>query len=67
MYRILSTDTQIIMINHNTVEELDDEEVSKDAGMVVSGDILDEILENKTNIKRWIRLARLCKAVIICR
>ena len=55
------------MINHNTVEELDDEEVSKDAGMVVSGDILDEILKNKTCIKRWIRLARLCKAVIICR
>ena len=51
-----------------TVGELSDyKEVDKETGMVVSGDILENILEDKTFLKRWIRLAIQCKAVIICR
>ena len=51
----------------NVGELSDDKEVDKETGMVVSGDILENILEDKTFQKRWMKMAIQCKAVIICR
>jgi hypothetical protein len=44
-----------------------DEVLSKETGLVVNGDSLDEILEKKTHLKKFMRLARQCKAVLISR
>ena len=58
----------LIEVNSETLGDMTSEEVlSKETGLVVNGDSLDEILENKSHLKKFMRLTRQCKAVLIFR
>ena len=68
LFRLFSPQMDLIEVNSETLGDMSsDEFLSKDTGLVINGDSLDEILEYKTHLKKFMRLTRQCKAVLISR
>ena len=59
---------KILEVKRGNIEQITEKELlSTETGMVVDGDSLDFILESNTYLRKWIRLTRHCKAVLISR
>ena len=68
LLRLFSPQMDLIEVSGETLGDMTSDEVlSKEIGLIVNGDSLDEILENKTHVKNFMRLTRKCKAVLISR
>ena len=54
LLRLFSPQIDLIEVNSETLGDMTSEEVlSKETGLVVNGDSLDEILENKSHLKKY--------------
>jgi hypothetical protein len=68
LLRLFTPQMDLIEVNGETLTDMSsDELVSKDSGLFVNGDSLGEILDNKIHLKKFMRLTRQCKAVVISR